>query len=145
MTPKTFSAVPLPTPEKLAASKRAVIEFGGLDQSGPSYEGRIFLNNPGAAADTPQTPEEGYAGCFHMYSYGMKPEPASGQPTQGTALLPMRRQIAATDAIKRAIAAGSAASVTLVPVTLGAAQQSDPVVVDNVRIFTDDSAAATPY
>jgi len=149
MTPKTFTSVPLPAPEVIAGGQRAAIEFSGLDQSGPTYEGRVFLNNPQAGPDTPMTPEEGYAGTLHIYSYGMnKDAPAEG--SEGTALLPMRRQLIATDAIKRAVESGSFASVTLVPVHpgLGAspfAAQGNPVTVENVRILADggtDSPAA---
>jgi hypothetical protein len=141
MTPKTFTSVPLPPADNFAGSKRAVIEFGGLDQSGPSYEGVVYLNNPTAGPDTPRTPEQGYAGSFHVYSYGMARDPGTGH-AQGAAILPMRRQIAATDAVKRAAEQAPIATVTLVPIAPGGstAQPAAPpaqVVVDTVRIFTD--------
>ena len=47
MTPKTFTAVPLPRAENVAASKRAVIEFGGLDQSGIAEAGGASIEHAG--------------------------------------------------------------------------------------------------
>ncbi len=38
--------------------ERADIEFQGLEQSGPSFEGRVFLDNPAATLETPTTREK---------------------------------------------------------------------------------------
>ena len=38
---------------------RADLEIHGIYHGGPSYEGRIFFNNPGANQDTPRTRENG--------------------------------------------------------------------------------------
>src|ERR1700730_9488090 len=35
-----------------------------------SYEGRIFLNNPKADAETPKDLAHGYAGSFHIFGHG---------------------------------------------------------------------------
>src|SRR5690348_16357380 len=50
---------------------RADLIFEGVDHSGPSFEGRVFLNNPNATADTPATAENGYAGSFHIFGHGI--------------------------------------------------------------------------
>jgi hypothetical protein len=50
--------------------KRADIEFYGLDHSGASYEGRVFLNNPKANQDTPKTLENKYVGSFYIFGHG---------------------------------------------------------------------------
>jgi hypothetical protein len=47
--------------------------FRGVEQAGPSFEGRVFLGNPDADESTEPTPDNGYAGSFHVYGYG---EPA---------------------------------------------------------------------
>jgi hypothetical protein len=39
----------------------------GVDLAVPSYEGRIFLDNPGADASTPLTDDERYVGSFHVF------------------------------------------------------------------------------
>lgn len=49
---------------------RADIVFYGVDHSGPSFEGLVFLNNPQAGPDTTRTPENGYAGSFKVFAHG---------------------------------------------------------------------------
>jgi hypothetical protein len=101
--------------------ERADIEIHGIDQSGPSFEGRIFLNNPKATADTPPTRENGYAGSFHVYGYGIWPsdvgKPASQrQAESGTVRAPIQKTVIATDAIRDAAARSPEITVTVVPV-----------------------------
>src|SRR5438067_7855743 len=50
--------------------------FRGVEQAGPSFEARVFLNNPAADESTLQAPETGYAGSFHVYGYGEPAPPA---------------------------------------------------------------------
>jgi hypothetical protein len=54
--------------------RRADIEFEGVDHRGASFEARVFLNHPDADESTPKTPEQGYAGSFHVYGFGLPPE-----------------------------------------------------------------------
>lgn len=49
---------------------RADLVFYEVDHSGPSYEARVFLNNPDASLETPCELEEGYAGSFHIFGHG---------------------------------------------------------------------------
>jgi hypothetical protein len=60
----------------LRDARAAELIFTGIEQAGPSYEGRIFLSNPDADESTPLAPEEGYAGSFHVYGYGHPAPPA---------------------------------------------------------------------
>ena len=46
---------------------RADIEFLGIDISGPSYEGRVFLNNPKADENTGLNLDNGYAGSYYIF------------------------------------------------------------------------------
>src|SRR6266487_6824015 len=81
--------------------RRADIEFHGVDHSGPSFEARVFLNNPDATETTEMTEENGYAGSFHVYGYGRWPgsENASGQPQAlDEPRAPMTRYVVATEA-----------------------------------------------
>jgi hypothetical protein len=48
---------------------RADLIFYGVDHSGPSYEGRIFLNHADADVDTPRELEHGYAGSFMVFGH----------------------------------------------------------------------------
>jgi hypothetical protein len=56
--------------------ERAELVFGGVEQAGPSFEARVFLDNPGADATTAQAPETGYVGSFHVFGYGSPAPPA---------------------------------------------------------------------
>lgn len=46
------------------------LEFYGLDHSGPSYEGRVFINNPRANEKTKLNVNSGYAGSYHIFGHG---------------------------------------------------------------------------
>jgi hypothetical protein len=148
MTPKHFEAVPVPSPESLSGSRRAVIEFSGLDMAGSSYEGRVFLNNPGAGPETPTTPEEGFAGSFYMYAQGRVPESEVPAAAPGKARIPLRRYIVATEAVRRAAASGATAGVTLVPIPPAAnpipGEGESPLIAESVAIRAEDEDGSPP-
>jgi hypothetical protein len=103
---------------------RADIEFYGVDQSGPSYEARVFLNNPDADLDTPLTPESGYAGSFHVYGYGVWPadigEKRGTRPDDApTIRAPITKTVIATEAVRAAAKRGPEVTVSVVPVYPG--------------------------
>src|SRR5690349_15704018 len=62
--------LPFPGEAETAMFTRADVVFTGVDHSGPSYEVRLYFNNVRADAATPRTPEEGYAGRFHVFGHG---------------------------------------------------------------------------
>jgi len=66
------SPKPIPVPELETGLElaRADLVFVGVDHSGPSYEARVFLNNPAATLETPLEPGEGYAGSFNVFGHG---------------------------------------------------------------------------
>jgi hypothetical protein len=95
--------------------ERADILIHGLDQSGESFEGRVFLNNPEANLHTPPEPGHGYAGSFSVYGYGVWP--GAAQPAKAdTIRAPIEKDVIATDAVRAAAARGSNVTVTIVPV-----------------------------
>ncbi len=57
-------------PVELASLPRADLVFYSVDHSGPSYEGRVFFNQPDADISTPRDLEHGYAGSFHVFGHG---------------------------------------------------------------------------
>lgn len=114
-----FTSLPLhvDTGPRGRAFRRADVVFEGVDQSGPSYEIRVFLNNPHADHRTPPIPENGYAGSFHVYGYGLWPgkEAAGGEQRRA----PMTRYVVATEPVRAALARGNTVTVTAVPVSRG--------------------------
>ncbi|SRR5258708_918213 len=126
--------------------KRADIEVYGIDQSGPSYEGRVFLNNPGANADTPPTADNGYAGSFHVYGYGIWPAdvvkdavhegPEAPSAEQEGIRAPIQKEVIATETVRRAAATGRDPIVTIVPVYHGHRHRdaSDALKLEGVKI-----------
>jgi hypothetical protein len=125
-----FSDIPISLPRGGSFS-RADIRFSGVDQSGPSFEVRAFLNNPKAGTNTPTNLENGYAGAFHIYGFGQR---AAG----ATAGIEAHYSIPATEAIKSALEKGQSISITLVPVYYSTPPSSaeDALQVKSVSIET---------
>ncbi|NKQ52845.1 hypothetical protein HFP15_08115 [Amycolatopsis sp. K13G38] len=121
-----FTSAPLSLSELDPSFSRADIEFHGIDHSGASYEGRVFLNNPAAGEDTPETSENGYAGSFHIFGHGgcfgdeghclITPR-RTYDPRPPHHLTAAKKTVIATEAIARLRDAGIAqVTVTVVPV-----------------------------
>lgn len=102
----------------------------GVDHSGPSYEVRLFFNNPEATADTPRGAEQGYIGRYTVFGHGGcygdeghcdVPEP-SHDPTDlrgDHPLTPLDTYVDATAALQRILAAEQTVhTLTLVPVSI---------------------------
>lgn len=123
---------------------RADIEVAGLEHGGPSFELRIFLNNPAADRATEPTHDNGYAGSIHVYGYGQpSPPPSPGDDPQlaGGPRMPRTRSVIATDAVRAAAGAGSLAAVTLVPVAPGGGATAVDLEGVRVRVLVDDPPA----
>ncbi len=97
--------------------ERADIIIHGLDQSGDSFEGRVFLNNPKAGIETALDPKNGYAGSFSVYGYGFWPgEPNKSPADAKTIRAPIDKDVIATDSIRAAATRNPEITVTIVPV-----------------------------
>ena len=70
----SYTAPPI-SMNALQDARRVELVFRGVEQAGPSFEARVYLNNPDADETTQRTPEAGYAGSFHVYGYGEHPPP----------------------------------------------------------------------
>jgi hypothetical protein len=125
--------------EEDARFERADLIFYGVDHSGPSYEARIFLNNPAADLDTPRDSEHGYAGSFtvfgHFGCYGDEGHCDTEQRETDEfdlrpvhPLTPQTKTVVITDALRRV--GTSQVQVTVVPVTAG---DEGPIVADTLR------------
>lgn len=102
--------------------------FDGVEQAGPSYEVRVFLNNEHVDNSTPRTEEEGYAGSFHVYGYGQRVEPGH------RALLPIEKNLIATDAIRRVLEGSNRLIVSVVTIP-----ERAPRAAERVRVAFDQT------
>lgn len=121
--------------------ERADIKFSGIEQAGQSFEGRVFLNNPGADENTPTTREHGYAGSFHVYGYGLWPgdierEPSERGAQQVAVRAPIEKVVIATEAVRAAVSQSPEVVVTVVPVCSGHPPKSafDHLTLQGARI-----------
>jgi hypothetical protein len=131
-------SVPIPSgTEGAAGVLRGDIEVSGLDHGGPSYEVRIFLDNPHADAETEPTPDNGYAASIYVYGYGDPPageDAIRGEQTSN----PITRSVMATDAVRAAAQRGRQATVTLVAV--GAEGDAIDLADAGVAVLVDGQA-----
>ncbi|HJQ47153.1 MAG TPA: hypothetical protein VJ870_12665 [Amycolatopsis sp.] len=144
-----FTSAPVSLAELDAQFSRADIEFHGLDHSGASYEARLFLNNPDAGEETPETSENGYAGSFHIFGHGgcfgdeghchITPR-RTYDPRPPHHLTAAKKTVIATDAIRRLRDAGiTEATITVVPVisaTTNRCSTEDVLQFDRVAVVT---------
>ena len=129
---------------------RADLIFDGVDHSGVSFEARVFLNNPSASEQTAKTPENGYAGSFHIFGHGgcygddashcdIRATPRPYDPRPAHPLTPARKVLIATEAIRRARTRGPEMTVTVVPVVTAGTARCDfhnVLKVDRISITT---------
>jgi hypothetical protein len=115
---------------------RADLEIRGIYHGEASYEGRVFLNNPGATAQTGKTLSNGYAGSFHIFGHGgclgdeghcevhedhrdpydfRNPHP----------LTPARKVVTVTTALREIAKTATTVTVTVVPVVSAANELCD--------------------
>ena len=124
---KKYTSTGIPVESLDPSFSRADVVFDGLDHGGMSFEGRVFLNNGAADETTAQTPEFGYAGSFHIFGHGgcfgddpshceVRKAPRMYDPRPSHALTPAQKVVIATEAVRQAISAGKAVTVTVVPV-----------------------------
>jgi hypothetical protein len=66
----THTSVPLDVPEPTDSGYwRVDLILDDVDHSGPSYEGRVYFNNPDADEDSGRDAGTGYAGSFHIFGH----------------------------------------------------------------------------
>ncbi|HUB13492.1 MAG TPA: hypothetical protein VMB34_16200 [Acetobacteraceae bacterium] len=118
--------------------RRADLIFEGVDHAGPSFEARVFLNNPNATAETERSIANGYAGSFHIFGHGVclgdvghcEVDDRGKAPHDLRGPHPMRPQqklLVVTDALKQVLDRdGKIDNVTVVPVAYGHPATNDP-------------------
>lgn len=125
---------------------RADIEIFGIDLAGPSYEGRVFLNNPKADENTLLTLDSGYAGSYYIFGHGgcygdeghcdIKPRRTFDSRTEHD-LTPAYKSMIATEAIKKILKNTKEIVISIVPITARSARMGnakDIVYIDKIRI-----------
>jgi tyrosinase len=151
VTPPPVTSDPVPVGPLDPDSSRADIEFHGVDHAGASYEGRVYLNNPDANADTGYE-DPSYAGSYHIFGHGgclgdpghCDVEPRREyDPRPAHPLTRAKKVVIATDAVNRAVADGGDVSVTVVPIVeplpyenVDSKYTEDPVDIGYIRIIT---------
>jgi tyrosinase len=138
---------------------RADLQFRGVDHSGPSFEARIYLDNPAAAAGTGQDPATGYAGSFHVFGHGgCFGEVGHCDIPQGPhspydhrfphQLTPQFKTVIITDALRAVMTASTrkTLTVTVVPIVPDkrvsrANTKHDPLRFDSVSLITYEDPA----
>jgi tyrosinase len=114
---------------------RADLRFIGVDHSGASYEGRVFLNNPKANEKTPTTPASGYAGSFYVFGHGrcfgdvghcdVPTHRRENDLRQPHPLTPKNINVIITDALRRQLKKGQEIHVTVVPIVMASTEKYD--------------------
>jgi hypothetical protein len=126
---------------------RADLIFYGVDHSGPSFEARIFLNNPEANLRTPRDDASRYAGSFTVFGHAgcagdvghcdvpSEPkDPFDRRPPH--ALTPQTKTVIVTDALRKI--SDPEITITVVPVRPGAqgAEVVDALRFDRFSLLT---------
>ena len=117
----------LPAGADLPELSRADLTFYGLDHSGPSYQVRVFFDNPAAGPDTPLRAGEGFAGAFAVFAHGgcfgdeghcdVRGPVSAFDRRPPRQLVPITRALTVTDAIRELIQRElNSVTVTAVPV-----------------------------
>lgn len=113
---------------------QAVIEFYGVDTNGPTYEGRVYVNNPDADGNTPLDESSGYVGSYYIFGH----DGCWGDEGH-CHILPNRaydsrshshtdrvyKSVDATKAIKECVKSNVNITVTVVPKIRGGQKMSD--------------------
>ncbi len=121
-------AIENPASGKQTDYSRADIIFYGVDHSGPSFEARIYFNNPEADPETPRDDASHYAGSFTVFGHAgcagdaghcdvpsAPKDPFDRRPPH--ALTPQTKTVIVTEALRKV--AGRELTITVVPVRPG--------------------------
>lgn len=136
-----------------APYRRADIQLHGVDHSRASFEGRLFINNPGATPDTPTDDEHRYAGSFWVFGHGgcaggeghceapPARRPFDFRPEHQ--LTENSYRVIVTGKLRRMVGAGETFTVTVVPYVRpeAAAPLPEKLVTDLLRVQRVDLLA----
>ena len=125
---------------------RTDVEFHGVDHSGPSYEGRVYLNKSDANENTALDLKNNYAGSYFIFGHGgcfgdvghcdIKPRRAYDSRREHP-LTPALKTVRATTVIRKILKSTDTITVTVVPIISVGGRMSnvkDVVHVKGIRI-----------
>jgi hypothetical protein len=141
----SYTAPPIPVRGFRGAGRMDLV-FEGVDQAGPSFEVRVFLNNPFADENTAQTLETGYAGSFHVYGYGEAAPPAireakQRQEQEVRPVAPIEKRIHVDEtAARAAVEASDELTVTAVPIPADPGAQAPERPFERVEVVFEPAA-----
>lgn len=134
-----FTSKPIPIRIRNANEvRKADLEFEGIDHSGQSYEGRVFLNTPQANDSTPLDLEHGYAGSFFIFAHGGRCYGGAGHCTvpSETSIYDLRTNhpltpgytlVRVTEQLRRVVSEkAESVTVTVVPIIMSYNKMADP-------------------
>ena len=147
--PKVFISPPivLDTKKLDILFYRADLEFSGLDHSGPSYVGRVFINNPDANEQTSLTLGDGYVGSYYIFGHGgcvgdvghcEVKERLPFDFRKPHHLTPIDLHLTITDQIKELGKTTDQFIVSVVPILAGGSllEDNQVVVLNSISIYT---------
>lgn len=119
---------------------RSDLEIYGIYHGGPSYEGRIFLNNPKADQTTARTRENGYAGSFYIFGHGgCLGDPGHCEVNEEKReeydfrsphpLTPAKKKVTVTNTLREIAKTNKTATITVVPVVTATNELCDDLDV----------------
>lgn len=123
---------------------RADLEIDGIFHGEASYEGRIFLDNAKATANTPRTLAQGYAGSFYIFGHGgCLGDPGHCEVNEHNRaaydfrsphpLTPAFKRVTVTNALRQVAKSRNEITITIVPVVTAINKLCDPENVFRCR------------
>jgi hypothetical protein len=140
----TSRPIELPPPEE--PFKRADLIFYGLDHSGPSFEGRVFMAAPRNLDRDADRDHPDYVGSFFIFGHGgcfgdvghcdvpTERDPFDLRPPHP--LEPAVRILTVTDAVRRLIQAGKDKAPVTIIIHTEPGEREDVLSFDTVRLAT---------
>jgi hypothetical protein len=131
---------------------QASIDFYGIDLSGPSYEGRVYVNNPKADEHTSLDEKSGYVGSYHIFGHNgcfgdeghcEIPRRRAYDSRSKSDVTPCFKTLDATRVIRKYIESGDQVVVTVIPIIAKGGRMSDTkdvVHIERIRISCYEKA-----
>jgi tyrosinase len=140
-----FTSAPIELPPADRSFERADLIFYGLDHSGASYEGQVFLDARGVGADADDG-HRAYVGSFFIFGHGgcfgdvghcdipAARDPFDLRPPHQ--LEPALRVLTVTDAVKALLGRGVEAAKVTVNARTADRKEADVLAFDTIRLAT---------